>query len=338
MEEVVPILYDGELSLLDQRRLPFKEEWVRVSGAQDTAQAIQQMVVRGAPAIGVAAAYGAAMEFRRASACGDLDDIEKRLAVLLGARPTAYNLQYAVKRVLAAARRAEANGDDPALAAEDEARRIDLENRKAAERMGELGATLISDGDSVMTICNTGSLAIGYLGSALGAIKAAWRHGKNIHVYALETRPWLQGARLTVYELQKEGIPFTLIVDSASAITIQRKGVRSVFVGADRIVADGRTANKIGTYTLSIVAKAHGIPFYVVAPTSTIQLEKTDMALEERPPEEVTSIGGVKISTAGDAVYNPVFDVTPPQNITAIVTERGIARPPYQDSLKIMLS
>jgi len=336
MEEVVPITYDGDvLSLLDQRLLPFQESWVVCRNATDTAGAIRDMVVRGAPAIGVAAAYGAAMEIKQAVNSGEgLSRIESRLSELLNARPTAYNLSYAVNRVLSAARSAQQKGEDPAAAAEEEAKLIDQENRRAADDMGKIGAALISDGDTVMTICNTGALAVGYLGTALGVIKTAWRQGKKIHVIALETRPWLQGSRLTVYELQKEGIPFTLIVDGASAITMKNKGVSSVFVGADRIVSDGSTANKIGTFTLSIVSKYFGVPFYVVAPLSTVQLDSRDIKVEERSPTEVTELRGIKISTAGDNVYNPVFDITPPENITAIITEKGIARPPFERSLR----
>jgi len=337
MEEVMPIIYDGNsLSLLDQRALPLEEKWIKCSNADQTAEAIKDMVVRGAPAIGVTAAYGAAMEIRNATEAGDINNIDRRLLSLLNARPTAYNLSYAVNRVLLAAKSAYGSGGDPAREAEREARKIDEENKRAAIDMGRIGSALIEDGDTVMTICNTGALAVGYLGTALGVIKTAWRQGKKIHVIALETRPWLQGSRLTVYELQKEGIPFTLIVDGASAITMKNKGARSVFVGADRIVADGSTANKIGTFSLSIISKAFGVPFYVVAPLSTIQTDSTHISIEERSPEEVTEIRGIKISGAGKNVYNPVFDVTPPENITAIVTEKGIARPPYTDSLPLI--
>ncbi|MGC8614420.1 MAG: S-methyl-5-thioribose-1-phosphate isomerase [Thermoprotei archaeon] len=338
MSEVIPIHYEkGELSLLDQRLLPFKETWVKCHDARETAEAIRDMVVRGAPAIGVAAAYGAYMEIAKSVNNGlGIEGAKDGLDALLSSRPTAYNLFYAVNRVLSAAKGAYESGRDPVIAAETEAKHIDEENRQAAIDMGKIGATLINDGDTVMTICNTGALAVGYLGTALGVIKTAWREGKKIHVISLETRPWLQGSRLTVYELQKEGIPFTLIVDGASAITIQRRGVRSIFVGADRIVEDGSTANKIGTFSLSIIARYFGIPFYVVAPLSTVQLGTKDIKVEERPPEEVTQIRGVQISTAGENVYNPVFDVTPPENITAIVTEKGIATPPYEQSLRAL--
>ncbi len=340
LSEVIPIVYEGgELSLLDQRVLPFQETWIKCHDARETAQAIKDMVVRGAPAIGVTAAYGACMEIAKSVGRGQgVEGAKAGIEVLLSSRPTAYNLFYAVNRVLSASRAAAEAGRDPALAAELEAKRIDEENKQAAIDMGKVGASLINDGDVVMTICNTGALAVGYLGTALGVIKTAWREGKKIHVVALETRPWLQGSRLTVYELQKEGIPFTLIVDGASAIAIQRKGVRSVFVGADRIVEDGSTANKIGTFSLSVISKYFGIPFYVVAPLSTVQLGAKEIKVEERSPDEVTYIRGVPISTAGSNVYNPVFDVTPPENITAIITEKGIAWPPYEKSLKSLKS
>jgi methylthioribose-1-phosphate isomerase len=305
---------------------------------QQMAAAIREMRVRGAPLIGIAAAYGMALGARHIEASnmgGFLARLRQVAEALSATRPTAVNLPWALKRMTLAAEAAV----DPQAAREalvEEALRIHQENTNADRRLGEHGAQLIPAGSAVLTHCNTGSLATGGYGTALAVIRAAWEQGKLSRVYVDETRPLLQGARLTAWELTRDGIPATLIVEGAAGFIMRRDAIACVIVGADRIAANGDVANKIGTYTLAILAKEHSIPFYVAAPTSTIDLGSASgdqIPIEERPPEEVTTFAGVPVAPAGIEALNPAFDVTPHRYVSAIITERGIVREPYAEAL-----
>ena len=302
---------DGVLRMLDQTRLPEEERWIETRDWRDVADAITRLAVRGAPLIGIAAAYAVALAVRAG------DDPRVAGEALARTRPTAVNLRWAVDRALAAAD------------AEAEARHIHAGQVAADERMGELGASLLTEGATVLTHCNTGALATGGIGTALGVIKAAYRRGMRPSVLVDETRPLLQGARLTAWELAHEGIPYRIIVDGAAAGLIARGAVQAVLVGADRVAANGDTANKVGTYGLALAARAHDVPFYVVAPASTVDPATPDGAaipIEERAQGEVLSLA----RTPGAALaLNPAFDITPAALISAIVTERGILRAPY---------
>jgi methylthioribose-1-phosphate isomerase len=297
------------------------------------------MKVRGAPAIGVAAAYGIALGAQNIKAetkAKFLSQFHKILQAFAAARPTAVNLFRAIDRMKKAA---ETTGDVPQIkqALIDEARKIHAEEETATRRLSQLGAKLLKDGFTILTHCNAGALATAGYGTALGVIKAASEQGKKIEVIATETRPLLQGARLTTWELMQENIPVTLITDSMAGYFLSRGKVNCVIVGADRIAANGDTANKIGTYTLAVLAKENGIPFYVAAPTSTIDLSLksgAEIPIEERNPEEVTSINGVRLAPKGVKAANPAFDVTPNKYITAIITEKGIIRKPYNRGLQ----
>lgn len=333
---------DDHLVLLDQTRLPFDEVELHCTSVPIVAEAITTLRVRGAPAIGVAAAYGVALgayitASGTVSAAQVARDVERACAQLAATRPTAVNLFWAIERqrcvlrrcldctpsALAAALLAEAN----CIAAEDEA---------ACIAMGELGAPFIEDGASVLTHCNAGALATAGIGTATAPIFTAHRLGKHVHVFVDETRPLLQGARLTAWELKRAGVPFTLITDSMAASLMRRGSIRAVFVGADRIAANGDVANKIGTYGVALAACAHNIPFYVVAPTSTVDLNTAGgdaIAIEERAPEEVRSVRGCRIVPDDYPVLNPAFDVTPAAYVTAIITERAIVRAPYPSCL-----
>ncbi|QKT04776.1 S-methyl-5-thioribose-1-phosphate isomerase [Ectothiorhodospiraceae bacterium 2226] len=322
---------DEGLRLLDQRRLPAQYETLLLTDAAQVAQAIRDMVVRGAPAIGITAAYGVAL----AAAARWREDpsrwrelIEQDLAVLAAARPTAVNLFWALDRM----RRAIAGAaEPPAEALLAEARRIHEEDVAANRRMGELGAALIETPCGVLTHCNTGSLATGGYGTALGMIRSAWRAGQVKAVFADETRPWLQGARLTAWELVRDDIPVTLISDAAASYLMRRGEVGCVVVGADRVAANGDVANKIGTYGLAVAARHHGIKFVVVAPTSTIDLDIAsgeEIPIETRPAEEVLSLAGVPVAAPGATAWNPAFDVTPAALVDALVTERGVLHHP----------
>ncbi len=330
---------DEAVVLLDQRRLPAEEVYLRCADVEQLAQAIREMVVRGAPAIGVAAAFGIALGMR--GAAGDRDALRAELQRLgerlRGTRPTAVNLSWAIERMRQRFER-EA-GSDAAGTAEallDEARRIKAEDLAACRRMGDLGAALLPERARVLTHCNAGALATAGYGTALGVIRSAARDGKLGAVFADETRPFLQGARLTAWELLKDGIPTTLIADSMAGHLMARGELDCVVVGADRIAANGDVANKIGTYSVAVLAKENGLPFYVVAPVSTIDLA-TDagaaIPIEERGAEEVTHHGGRRVAPQGVGVRNPAFDVTPHRYVSAIVCERGVARPPYRESL-----
>ena len=340
---IAPIDWSGgRLRLLYQTRLPHEEVWLTLTDYREVAEAIRSMRVRGAPAIGVAAAYGLALA-AGASRAPDRDGLLAELraaAEELGAtRPTAVNLSWALRRVLTAA---EAAPDAESLrrAVLEEAQRIQREDVEANRRLGRLGAELVPDGATVLTHCNTGALATAGYSTALGVVRAAVGQGKRVRVVATETRPLLQGARLTTWELARDGIDCTLIVDSAAGALMRRGQIDLVIVGADRIAANGDVANKIGTYTLAVLAREHGLPFYVAAPTSTIDLSLStgdDIPIEERALEEVTAPGGHRVAPDGVAAANPAFDVTPCRLIDATVTERGVARAPFTASLRSLV-
>jgi methylthioribose-1-phosphate isomerase len=312
--------------LLDQRRLPFVETWLDCGSADDVAAAVRDLVVRGAPAIGIAAAWGVVLAARQGA------DLDMAIARLRAARPTAVNLMWALDRMHA---RIAAGAGVAAL--EREAQAIQAEDLAANRRMGELGAALIAPGSAVLTHCNTGSLATAGFGTALGVIRAGFAAGKIAHVYAGETRPWLQGARLTIWELLRDGIPAKLIADSAAAHLMKSGVLQWVIVGADRIAANGDTANKIGTYQLAIAARHHGVKFMVVAPSSTVDMQTAtgdDIDIELRDPAELFAVGGQRTVVEGAQAWNPVFDVTPHELIDAIVTERGVIERPDRERLR----
>jgi methylthioribose-1-phosphate isomerase len=329
---------DGRLLLLDQRALPRREAYLALDSAAEVAAAIRDMVVRGAPAIGISAAYGVVLGARARfaeAAAGWREALAGDLELLARARPTAVNLSWALARMGGLLARLPA-GVDPAPALLVEAQAIHREDVEANHHMGELGAALIEGPTEVITHCNAGALATGGYGTALGVIRAAWAAGKLTQVLADETRPWLQGARLTAWELQRDGVPVTLLADVAAAARMARGGVGWVIVGSDRIAANGDVANKIGTYQLAVAARWHGVRFMVAAPTSTIDLgvaSGRDIPIEERSPEEVLSCGGQPVGTPGVAAWNPVFDVTPAALVDAIVTERGVVPAPDADKL-----
>jgi methylthioribose-1-phosphate isomerase len=317
---VTPLRWDGHsLFLLDQRLLPREEVWIECRDAAEVANAIRTMVVRGAPAIGVSAAFGLAMTAQRG------EDLQAAGALLRGARPTAVNLAWAVDRML------RTEGD-----LTEEAKRIFAEDLEANRQMGKHGAQLLGDKVTVLTHCNAGALATAGYGTALGVIRAAVESGKRVAVFADETRPYLQGARLTAWELQRDGIDVTLITDGMSGHFFQLGTFDAVIVGADRIAANGDAANKIGTYTVAVLANAHGIPFYVAAPVSTIDPNcpsGAEIPIEERSAQEVVEIHGMRVAPEGIQVRHPAFDVTPARLITAIITERGVLRAPYEESI-----
>ncbi len=344
MSTVTPLLWKSDrLDLLDQRLLPHRIEWVSVRNAAETAAAITAMIVRGAPAIGIAAAYGLALE-----AClgGALPALRTAAAILRRSRPTAVNLPWALERMLACG--ASHERDLPA-ALEREAIRIHEEDVEANRRIGRFGAALLSAAPTILTHCNAGALATGGYGTALGVVRAAVESGRRVAVFADETRPFLQGARLTAWELDQDAIDVTLITDGMSGHFFQSGTFDAVIVGADRIAANGDTANKIGTYMLAVLAQKHGVPFYVAAPTSTVDLATPDGAaipIEERSSAEVAEITGcdergtittLRLAPAGVPARHPAFDVTPAEMITAIITERGVIRGPYVRSLREMM-
>lgn len=333
------------LRLIDQVRLPSELQVVTARTSADIADAIRSMRVRGAPVIGVAGAYGVALgarEFTRTDVPGFLAHLEGIAEVLKATRPTAVSLAWAVERAMA-------EGARIAWQAGVEASRTHLlqfahemaEQDVAANRaIGRFGLDLIPVGARILTHCNTGSLATVDYGTALGVVRAAHDAGRGVHVLVDETRPFLQGARLTTWELQREGIPQTLITDSMAGHFMQRGRVDLVLVGADRIAANGDTANKIGTYSLGVLAREHGLPFYVAAPTSTVDLAIPDgqaIPIEERSAREVVQVGGVMVAPEGVHAAHPAFDITPHRFITAIVTERGVLRAPFEDSLRHIL-
>ncbi len=316
--------------LIDQRRLPREEVYVTCKTYEEVAEAIRSMVVRGAPAIGVAAAMGVALGMQPAGA-----DLETICATLAATRPTAVNLFWAVDRMKRAAARV-GRPDQVREALVSEALAIYAEDIAINERIGRAGEPLVPAGKTVLTHCNAGALATAGYGTALGVIRAAVAAGKQIDVMAGETRPYLQGARLTVWELQQDGIPATLITDSMAGHFLHSGRIGCVIVGADRIARNGDVANKIGTYALAVLARENGVPFYVAAPISTLDLSLPSgdqIPIEQRAAAEVTHLDGRPIAPAGVAVENPAFDVTPHRYVTAIITERGVSRPPYEQSL-----
>jgi methylthioribose-1-phosphate isomerase len=333
---------DDAIVMIDQRKLPTQEVFVRCRTPQEVARAIKSMVIRGAPAIGVAAAMGIALGVRNSKATGTqrlAAEFSKLAELMAATRPTAVNLFWAVermKRAFASAAEAGSSVDEIKLLLDTEARRIHDEDVRSCRAMGAHGATLIAEQARILTHCNAGALATAGYGSALGVIRAAVEQGKRITVLADETRPFLQGARLTAWELMRDGIDTTVITDSMAGSLMRDGRIDVVVVGADRIAANGDVANKIGTYTVAVLAKEHGLPFYVVAPTSTIDLATPDGAhipIEERNEREVTHLGAARLTPEGVRVRNPAFDVTPHALVSAIVTETGIFRPPYIQSL-----
>ena len=323
--------------MIDQRKLPAQEIYVRCRTFIQVAQAIEKMVIRGAPAIGVAAAYGVALGTLslQSDAERTLDrDFEKIYRRLERTRPTARNLFWALERMKGTFERNRAaglRGIQKALLAEAQA--IESEDADINQRIGRNGRDLLTDGQTVLTHCNAGALATAAYGTALGVIRAAVEQGKRIHVFADETRPFLQGARLTVWELMRDKIPVTLITDGMAGWLMQKGKIGAVVVGADRIARNGDTANKVGTYSIAVLAKENGVPFYVAAPLSTIDAGLKDgggIPIEERPGREVRECGGRLMTVAEVEVLNPAFDVTPAHYITGIITERGVFRPPYK--------
>jgi methylthioribose-1-phosphate isomerase len=329
---------DGKLTLIDQTVLPGSIRYVEISDVEGTAAAIKDMIVRGAPAIGATGAAGMAIAARCSSAASSialLEDLRVAGALLNATRPTAVNLAWGIDRMLSEAIKAaeDGNGPDAIIVRLDElASRLLDEDEEINRTLGQHGSELLADDSGVLTHCNAGALAcVGY-GTALGVIRAAVESGKTIRVYSDETRPRLQGMKLTCYELMQDGIDVTLIADNMAASLMRAGKIQAVVVGADRIAANGDTANKIGTYSVAVAARYHNIPFYVAAPMSTIDmnLENGDgIPIEERSNEEVTHIDGIRIAPAGVKTINPSFDVTPAELVTAIITEKGIAYPPY---------
>ncbi|RFA27751.1 S-methyl-5-thioribose-1-phosphate isomerase [Alkalilimnicola ehrlichii] len=329
---------DSRLQLLDQRRLPLQAEYVDCYSALEVAESIKEMVVRGAPAIGIAAAYGVVLAAKDAYARagqGWREAIADALRQLANARPTAVNLHWALARM----ERRMATlpiGDDPYLTLLDEARKIQEEDLAANLYMGEQGAALMHEQGAVLTHCNTGSLATAGYGTALGVIRSAYAQGKITEVFADETRPWLQGARLTAWELKQDGIPVKLIADAAAAFLMKQANVQWVVVGADRITANGDVANKIGTYGLALAARAHGVKFMVVAPSSTIDWEMAtgaDIPIESRMGDELLAVQGQRVAVEGVDAWNPVFDVTPAEYVDVLVTERGVVHRPSREHM-----
>ena len=329
--------------MVDQRKLPGQEVYVRCRTPQEVAKAIRTMVIRGAPAIGVAAAWGIALGVGRSSAKGTRQlavDFQKVCDMMAATRPTAVNLFWAIDRMKRVFAEGAQSGESPAeiLSRLDrEAQAIHDEDVANCRAMGGHGAAMVPDGARVLTHCNAGALATAGYGSALGVIRAAVEQGKKIAVFADETRPFLQGARLTAWELVRDGINTTVITESMAGPLMRQGEIDIVVVGADRIAANGDTANKIGTYTVAVLAHEHRIPFYVAAPLSTIDLSTPDgdhIPIEERDQREVSHLGSSRLTPEGAHIRNPAFDVTPHRYITGIITERGILRPPYAESLK----
>ncbi len=334
------------LYLLDQRKLPHKEEYFICESYQDVYFAIQEMVTRGAPLIGAAAAYGvvlACKEYKNQSLEKFFSHLNKAFDDLAQSRPTAVNLFWALEKmekVLYQKKDEKADQGTIYWAAKEAADKIASDEAKTCEEMAKIGDSVIGTGDKILTHCNTGALATTGIGTALGVIRKAHYSNKHIQVYVDETRPRLQGSKLTCWELQKEAIPYRLIPDSAAAALIRDEVVDLILVGADRVSANGDVANKIGTFMLSVLAKTYNIPFYVVAPVSTIDFnieQGSDITIEERKSEEVTKIDGISLAPNGAGVYNPAFDVTPAENITGIITQYGIITPRRANILPLQM-
>lgn len=331
---------EDALELLDQRLLPAQMRYRRLTTATEVAEAIRDMVVRGAPAIGIAAAYGVVLAARarriRSPRCWR-ESLREDLQQLAASRPTAVNLFWALRRMEGVI---DETSGDPVERLLAEAQAIHQEDIAANRRMGQLGAAALGERGAVLTHCNAGALATGGYGTALGVIRSGYAAGLIEQVYADETRPWLQGARLTAWELVQEQIPVTLLADGAAAALMRQGQVRWVIVGADRVAANGDVANKIGTYGLAVAARRHGVRFMVVAPTSTIDLaipDGTAIPIEQRAAEELLTLGGQPVAAAGAAVWNPSFDVTPAELIDALVTERGVVWAPDATTMVAMM-
>ena len=334
---------DDVIVMVDQRKLPSQEIYVRCRSSQEVARAIRTMIIRGAPAIGVAAAMGIALGMRRSTAKGTRQfavEFQKICDMMAATRPTAVNLFWAIdrmKRTFAEGAQAGESTDELSNRLEREARKIHDEDVASCRTMGAFGADVVPDGARVLTHCNAGALATAGYGSALGVIRAAVEQGKKIAVFADETRPFLQGARLTAWELVRDGIHTTVITESMAGPLMRAGEIDIVVVGADRIAANGDTANKIGTYTVAVLAHEHKVPFYVAAPLSTIDLSTPDgdhIPIEERDQREITHIGSSRLTPVGANIRNPAFDVTPHRYIAGIITETGIIRPPYSETLR----
>lgn len=332
---------NGQLSIIDQTKLPTQMELINIDTVQDCWDAIKALKVRGAPAIGIAAAYGAYLGARSITTADPQtfqQEFRAVTAYLATSRPTAVNLFWALERM---ERTAQSQAGEPVIATinrlEQEAIKIHEEDAQTCRRIGEHGLELLSDGMTILTHCNAGRLATAQYGTALAPIYLAKEQGMQIRVFADETRPLLQGARLTAFELMEAGVDVTLITDNMAGMVMKQGKINAVIVGTDRVAANGDVANKIGTYGVALLAKAHGIPFYVAGPLSTIDLATPtgdDIPIEERDPMEVTHGMWKQTAPTGVKVYNPAFDVTPHELVSAIITEQGIARPPYEESLK----
>jgi methylthioribose-1-phosphate isomerase len=334
---------DDRVVMIDQRKLPVEEAYVECLTYEDVASAIKEMVIRGAPAIGVAAAMGIALGALKSETRNKtefLRELEGISTVLSETRPTAVNLFWALRRMKDVVdKNYEEDIDLIKMRLVEEAKRVYEEDVNICKRIGSVGGQLIEDGSVVLTHCNAGSLATADYGTALGVVRNAFESGKRIKVIATETRPFLQGARLTAWELHKDGVPVSLITDGMAGYVISKGMIDSVIVGADRIASNGDVANKIGTYSLSVLAKVHGIPFYVAAPMSTIDFNCPSgelIPIEQRDTKEITHIMGCRIAPDVN-VLNPAFDITPSENVSSIITEKGIARAPYTVSLKALL-
>jgi len=319
---------NGTVVTIDQTRLPHETVVLKMTSCNEMAEAINTMKIRGAPLLGAAAAFALALAAYHSKVKNTeelIDELEKAAETLRKTRPTGANLFWAIKRVIEKARGFRGKAEDLAAFVVEEAQKIANEDAEANRLIGKYGATLIHDGDVILTHCNAGALATVDYGTALGVVRAAWEQGKRFKVIATETRPKLQGARLTTYELERDGIPVTLITDSMAGYIMYKRLISKIIVGADRIVQDA-VINKIGTYTIAVLAKEHSIPFYVAAPQSTFDLTRTsaDVVIEERKPEEVTHVGSQRIAAEGVDVLNPAFDITPLELVTAIISESGI--------------
>jgi len=332
---------DHAVVMIDQTKLPNKLVYVKCTDYQQVADAIKKLVVRGAPAIGVTAAFGLALaaQSSKAGTLAELmTDLDAAFKVLRATRPTAVNLFWALERIMAKAKGAK-RLDYARNAVLSEAKKMWEEDVQANRQMGAFGASLFRDGDVVMTHCNAGSLATVAYGTALGVIRAAREQGKRLSVIATETRPVMQGSRLTAFELQHDGVDVSLIPDTAVGHMMSRGAIKRIVVGADRVLRTGHVFNKIGTYQVATLAKRHKIPFYVAAPLSTFDFESSpeDVVIEERSVDEVVKVGRKRVAPKGVRIFNPAFDMTPPELITAIITEKGVLKPPFEKNLKAML-
>ncbi len=354
MDEIKHILWDGKsLKLLDQRLLPKKEQYREYKNFEDVCRAIKNMTVRGAPAIGVVAAFALVMAARHilekyssSKAAFSENQFQHQLAtaanLLRNTRPTAVNLTWAIERILKKSRACNKKTPEFIIKVlESEAESIFKEDIQINKKIGEWGSELIGDGFTILTHCNAGALATAGYGTALGVIRSAHYQGKKIKVFADETRPFLQGSRLTAWELQKEGIPVCVIVDSAAGYFINKGDIDCIIVGADRVAMNGDVANKIGTYSLAVLANENSIPFYVAVPLSTVDIQTRtgkEITIEERAPQEITHLEGIPLAPNGLSVRNPSFDITPARLITALITEHGIIYRPEEKKIKELLS